>query len=236
MENPLPKRTPDPFRPLAGVSWRYRGAMPTVNSGKRCWGALEGWQIGRRFTSGWGTWRKAAKRRLLCNGAWFTAAARRKSDHGWCSLAREMQKVTTVETGLGLHALISAPRPRAGSERFDLGSKAKGRITTMFVFPFNHVLRGVAMQMLRRLWKDQDGFVVSTELVLVATILVIGMVVGLATVRNAVVQELGDVAMAIGNINQSYSYDGVTGRNAAQLFTAGSMFEDLTTGVTSPRR
>ncbi len=81
------------------------------------------------------------------------------------------------------------------------------------------------MQMLRRLWKDQDGFVVSTELVLVATILVIGMVVGLATVRNAVVQELGDVAMAIGNINQSYQYSGVMGReNSSQ--TAGSEFVD----------
>lgn len=81
------------------------------------------------------------------------------------------------------------------------------------------------MQMLRKLWKDQDGFVVSTELVLVATILVIGMVVGLATVRNAVVQELGDVAMAIGNINQSYGYTGVQGRENSSA-TAGSEFTD----------
>jgi hypothetical protein len=139
--------------------------------------------------------------------------------HGKC------RKVTAVETGLGLHALTSVPRPRAGSERFDLGSKAKGQITTMFVFPFTYVLRGVAMQMLRKLWKDQDGFVVSTELVLVATILVIGMVVGLATVRNAVVQELGDVALAIGNINQSYQYGGVAGR-AFSSETAGSFFDD----------
>ncbi len=83
------------------------------------------------------------------------------------------------------------------------------------------------MKVLHRIWKDEAGFVVSTELVLIATILVIGMVVGLATVRNAVVQELGDVAMAIGNINQSYQYTGVTGR-ANSSATAGSFFTDNT--------
>ncbi len=81
------------------------------------------------------------------------------------------------------------------------------------------------MKVLHQIWKDEAGFVVSTELVLIATILVIGMVVGLATVRNAVVQELGDVAMAIGNINQSYTYTGVQGRNNSSA-TAGSAFQD----------
>ena len=81
------------------------------------------------------------------------------------------------------------------------------------------------MKLLRQIWKDEAGFVVSTELVLVATILVIGMVVGLATVRDAVVQELGDVALAIGSINQSFSYSGVTGCNSG---SAGSDFADLT--------
>lgn len=81
------------------------------------------------------------------------------------------------------------------------------------------------MRMLHRIWKDEAGFVVSTELILIATILVIGLIVGLATVRDQVVQELGDLATAIGNVNQSYWYDGVTGCTAA---TAGSMFEDNT--------
>ena len=79
------------------------------------------------------------------------------------------------------------------------------------------------MSMLHRIWKDEAGFVVSTELVLIATILVIGLVVGLATVRDQVVQELGDLAMAIGNVNQSYQYTGVTGHTSA---TAGSLFDD----------
>lgn len=79
------------------------------------------------------------------------------------------------------------------------------------------------MKMLHQIWKDEAGFVVSTELVLIATILVIGMVVGLATVRDAVVQELGDVALAIGSINQTYSYSGVNGCLSG---TAGSVFQD----------
>ncbi len=79
------------------------------------------------------------------------------------------------------------------------------------------------MNVLQRFWADEAGFIVSTELVLVATTLVVGMLVGLVTVRDQVVQELGDVALAIGNVNQSYQYDGVTGHTSA---TAGSDFLD----------
>jgi len=74
-----------------------------------------------------------------------------------------------------------------------------------------------------RLWNDEAGFVISSELVLVATILVIGMIVGLTTVRDQVVQELADVAGAISDINQSYSYSAVTGHTSQ---TAGSDFID----------
>jgi hypothetical protein len=66
-----------------------------------------------------------------------------------------------------------------------------------------------------KLWNDEAGFVVSAELVLIATILVLGMIVGLASVRDQVVQELGDVALAFGRINQSYSFSGITGHTSA---------------------
>ena len=79
------------------------------------------------------------------------------------------------------------------------------------------------MRALRKLWADEAGFVISAELVLVATILVLGMIVGLTSLRNQVVQELGDLAVAIGNIEQSYSYSSVVGHTAA---TAGSAFVD----------
>ena len=78
--------------------------------------------------------------------------------------------------------------------------------------------------MMKKLWNDEVGAVVSAELVLVLTILVIGMIVGLAAVRDAVVTELADVAQAIANINQSYSYPAVTGHLSG---TAGGLFVDL---------
>ena len=77
--------------------------------------------------------------------------------------------------------------------------------------------------MLKRLWNEEVGAIVSAEIVLVATILVIGVIVGLKSVRDSVVTELADVAQAIGNVNQSYSYSGVSGHHA---FSAGSAFTD----------
>jgi Flp pilus assembly pilin Flp len=74
-----------------------------------------------------------------------------------------------------------------------------------------------------RFWNEQDGAIVSAELMLVATILVIGAIVGLKSVRDAVVTELADVAQAIANVNQSFSFSGTTGHGA---FTAGSQFTD----------
>jgi hypothetical protein len=74
-----------------------------------------------------------------------------------------------------------------------------------------------------RLWKEETGAIVSAEIMLVATILVIGVVVGLKSVRDSVVTELADVAQAIGNVNQSYSYSATAGHHA---FTAGAAFTD----------
>ncbi len=77
--------------------------------------------------------------------------------------------------------------------------------------------------MLRKLWNDEAGAVLSAELVMVATILVIGMTVGLSAVRNSVVTELADLGQAISNIDQSYSYANVRGHHSA---SAGSKFRD----------
>lgn len=63
--------------------------------------------------------------------------------------------------------------------------------------------------LIQKLWADEAGFLVSGELVLVATIVTLGMVVGLSEVSAAVNQELGDVASAFGHINQSYRYSGL---------------------------
>ncbi len=79
------------------------------------------------------------------------------------------------------------------------------------------------MKMFQQFWSDESGFVVSTELVLIATVLVLGMVVGLTTLRDQVIAELADVAAAFSNSNQSYSFTGITGHSSS---TAGSVFID----------
>jgi len=73
------------------------------------------------------------------------------------------------------------------------------------------------------LWHDIDGAIISAEVVLVATILVIGLVPGLTALRDTVIVELADVAQAIANVNQSYSYSGVSGH---YVLVGGSGFVD----------
>lgn len=85
--------------------------------------------------------------------------------------------------------------------------------------------------MLRTLLNDEAGFIVSAELVLVATILVIGLIVGLSEVQHAVVAELNDVAEAIGSLNQSYLSSGFAAFKAdgttVKSSTVGSAFTDF---------
>jgi hypothetical protein len=65
--------------------------------------------------------------------------------------------------------------------------------------------------MLKNLWNDEAGVIISAELVLVLTICVLGVIVGLSSVVVAVNEELQDTAHAIGVLNQSFGYTGFTG-------------------------
>jgi Flp pilus assembly pilin Flp len=76
-----------------------------------------------------------------------------------------------------------------------------------------------------RFWNEQDGAVVSAEIMLIGTILVLGMIVGLKSVRDSVVTELADVAQGMGNLNQSYSFSGINGHAANN---GGGQFGDNT--------
>ena len=73
------------------------------------------------------------------------------------------------------------------------------------------------------LWKDEAGFIISAELILISTIGVLAMVVGLSEVANSINQELEDVASAFGAVNQSYRYQGLTGHGGT---SGGTCFED----------
>ena len=74
-----------------------------------------------------------------------------------------------------------------------------------------------------KLANDEAGFIVSAELVLVSTIVVLGMIVGLAEVGVSVNEELEDVASAFGSVNQSYEYKTAHGGKGC---TTGSSFSD----------
>ena len=87
------------------------------------------------------------------------------------------------------------------------------------------------MSTLNTLWNDEAGFIVSIELILIATIAVIGLIVGLTAVRDAVTSELSDVAGAIQDLNQCYSFNGVMGHSGE---TCGSSFIDATDWCDTP--
>ena len=53
---------------------------------------------------------------------------------------------------------------------------------------------------LNKLWNDQHGMVLSSEVVLVTTILVLGSIVGLTTLQHAVTTELVDAANVVESI------------------------------------
>src|SRR5712691_6719860 len=70
-------------------------------------------------------------------------------------------------------------------------------------------------------WNDETGAVVSAELAMVATLVVIGATVGLKTLSKSVNDELTDLAFAIRSFDQSFS---VRQRRSAGACVAASCF------------
>ena len=61
--------------------------------------------------------------------------------------------------------------------------------------------------LLKRLLDDEEGFVVTSELILISTIVCLGMIVGLTEVTHAISGELIDVANAYNRLNQGRRYE-----------------------------
>lgn len=70
---------------------------------------------------------------------------------------------------------------------------------------------------------EEDGFIISSELLLLGTIAVVGLLVGLVSIRDSVLLEFDDFSRAVGLLDQSLSYAGVTDGGAT---TAGGLFQD----------
>ena len=61
---------------------------------------------------------------------------------------------------------------------------------------------------MRKFINDENGFVVSAELMLVITLMFCAAAVGWGAVKDSLANELNDVSHAIGSVNQSYNITG----------------------------
>jgi hypothetical protein len=78
--------------------------------------------------------------------------------------------------------------------------------------------------MLRKLWADDRGAVMASELLFLYTMLVVGTVSGLTAMRQAMVTEMVETANSMLALNQSYSFSGQSIAGVAS--TAGSSATD----------
>lgn len=86
---------------------------------------------------------------------------------------------------------------------------------------------------LTRLWRETDG-VLSFEWTVLTSLLTVGVVSGVTAVRDATVDEFGDVALSMVSLDQSYYIQPPLlkwvsfgcGRGTAPTAAAGSMFTD----------
>jgi hypothetical protein len=79
-----------------------------------------------------------------------------------------------------------------------------------------------------KLFNDDCGALISLEWVFVATIMVLGIITGLVAVRQGVKHELHDVANAVLELNQSFSF---SGQSNCVSSTAGSQFIDVDSSI-----
>jgi hypothetical protein len=77
--------------------------------------------------------------------------------------------------------------------------------------------------MFAKLWKDEAGFIVSMELLFVATILVLGLIVGWTQLENSLKSELVELANAITGLSQAYT---ISGQSGCKGSTQGSAVTD----------
>src|SRR3954447_22338871 len=71
------------------------------------------------------------------------------------------------------------------------------------------------MRILNRFWSDDGGALIASEYLFVATILVIGIIVGLTNLREAINAELTELGNAYLALSQGYTISGQSGSNAS---------------------
>jgi Flp pilus assembly pilin Flp len=66
-----------------------------------------------------------------------------------------------------------------------------------------------------KLWADDSGVLTALEFLLIASILTLGLIVGLTALRNAIVTEFEELANAILALSQGFSVGGLSGGAAS---------------------
>ncbi len=77
------------------------------------------------------------------------------------------------------------------------------------------------MNLLKTFWRNEAGFVVSAELVMLGTVGILGATVGLSTASTAVNDEMLEFSHAIRSLDQSYH---VEGHQSCRAWTASSSY------------
>jgi len=77
------------------------------------------------------------------------------------------------------------------------------------------------VNLLQKLWKDEDGVILSAEAAVLGTVAVIGVTAGLSSLTTSVNKELHEVGSAMRSLDQSYHVPGQVSEHAS---TAGSIY------------
>jgi Flp pilus assembly pilin Flp len=85
--------------------------------------------------------------------------------------------------------------------------------------------------LMRKLWRDDGGALISSEFLFVATILVIGVIIGLTNVRAALNAELTELGNAFLTLSQGYA---ISGQSGSAGTTDGSQAIDTPQSMTGP--
>lgn len=88
---------------------------------------------------------------------------------------------------------------------------------------------------LKQIWNEDEG-VLTFEWILLITVLVIGIVGGLSAARDAILDELGDVAGAVVAVDQSYTVETDACSNLGNAFGFQDSLPTCQNGTVTPGR
>lgn len=72
------------------------------------------------------------------------------------------------------------------------------------------------MLTMKQLWHEDDGAILTAEFMLLATLLAIGLIGGIATLRDALITELADLAAAISHMDTGPAVEAIDGPDGGQ--------------------